>query len=429
MNNQQLFAGAGAAPIRFSEAMFPTEGFIGVHDEPYARVLILNCGEQVAIACIEMVMLPPDYIAALKKLISEVTNTKAENVWVHVTHVITTPHEPHAPRGPGGVAIEISEEEKKALEGKRTLFSASVFESVKSAAEGAVRTYKAAKMGVGAGECRVNVNRDISTPHGWWINFNPEGPSNHTATVLRFESLDGELIASLISYGLKPCAIDNSEMDVGKRLVSSDVPGLACRLLEEKYGAPCLFAMSAAGDQVPVEQAWYDVVDEDGKVRKIDIGVQEGLKIVDRLGKQMAQEIESILNGVACSQNAPEIKLASGGIEWPGKERNKMTVTKEAEFVAKGMERVDAVAIAIGDLALVGVRPEMCAVTEAQLQEASPYEHTLIMSMVNGGFKYMPDRASYENITWEAQSAGLMPGAAEAWVDEAVSVLNGLKNS
>ena len=426
MKTNQLFAGAGAAPIRFPQELFPMEGFRAVHDDPNARILLLEGGVRVAIACLELVMLPNESIDKVKGIISSLTETEPENIWVHVTHVITTPHAPHAPMGMGGVPLEISEEEKKTLEYKLNLFNSAVEDAVTEAAREAAKNFRPAKMGVGTGECGVNVNRDVSTPHGWWINFAPEGPSNHTATILRFEDMEGGNIAALISYGLKPCAIDNSEMDVGNRLVSSDVPGLACSLLEEQFGAPCLFAMSAAGDQVPLEQAWYDVVNDDGTVRKVDIGVQAGLEIVDRLGHRMARELAPVLENTVCDRCVSEIRKDQGFIEWEGKGRNQMVPTLKAEYVPKGTHQVDVVVMTIGDVAFVAVKPEVNTVTEAQLQAASPYTHTLLMSMVNGGFKYMPDLASYEHYSWEAQNCALMPGAAEAWVKEAAAVLDRL---
>ncbi|MGN1003919.1 MAG: hypothetical protein ACI4O5_03705 [Oscillospiraceae bacterium] len=427
MKTEQLRAGAGRAEIRFPAALFPLEGFQGVHDDPAARVLLLDCGERAAIACLELVMLSPDGIDAVKQKIGAATNTKPEHIWVHTTHAITTPHAPHAPMGMGGIPLEISEEEKRTLEEKRALYQTALLDAVGEAAEGAARTLQSARMGVGTGTCRVNVNRDVCTDFGWWIGFAPEGPSDHTAAVLCFESTAGAPIASLISYGLKPCAIDNSEMDQGTRLVSSDVPGLACKLLEEQFGAPCLFAMSAAGDQVPLRQAWYDVVEPDGTLRKVDLGVQEGLAIVGDLGRQMAREIAPILEETRCGECMPRIKLDAGHIDWPGKARAEQVLTREARYTREGMQRVDVLTMTIGDVALVGLKPELNMVTQTQLQAASPYGHTLVVSMVNGGQKYMPDRTSYEHGTWEAQSAPVMPGAAEAWVEKTVQILNGMK--
>ena len=79
--------------------------------------------------------------------------------------------------------------------------------------------------------------------------------------------------------------------------------------------------------------------------------------------------------------------------------------------------------ITLGDVALVAGKPEINACTERQLQERSKYPHTLYLSMVGGGMKYMPDQASYERLSWEALTSMLMPGAAEKFVDTAIQLL------
>lgn len=426
MKNDRLYAGAGSARIHFPGELFPLEGFQGIHDDPAARVLVLDCGERAALVCLELVMLDGGAIRAVQQVVGALTGTREENVWVHTTHAITTPHAPHAPRGMGGVELEISEEEKRSLAHNIALFESAVLDAVRQAAQGAADTFRAAKMGVGSGVCTVSVNRDVETPCGWWINFDPNGPCDHTAALVKFEDETGAPIAALVSYALKPCAIDNSEMEKNTRLISSDVPGLACTLLEERLGAPVLFAMSAAGDQVPLEQAWYDEVEQDGTVRKVDLGVAAGLKIVDRLGRRMAGELAPALGCICCDDASPVIRFARGGIDWPGKGRGRMVPSKTVEYEEKGRERVDAAVMAIGDVALAGLKPEINVVTQKLLQSKSPFTHTLVVSMVNGGQKYMPDRLSYERGTWEAQSAPLMPGAAEAWVAETAGLLKEL---
>ena len=80
----------------------------------------------------------------------------------------------------------------------------------------------------------------------------------------------------------------------------------------------------------------------------------------------------------------------------------------------------------IGDVALVAVRQEVNAITEKQLREASPYSTTLMVTMVNGSNSYMLDQSSYDRCICASQTAPLMPGAAEAWVEESLRVLNAL---
>ena len=236
MTVNRLYAGAGGAPVHFPDDLFPTDGFCGIHDDPKARVLLLKSNMQTAIVALELVMLPPDGIDAVKNAVREITQTDIQNIWVHTTHAITTPHAPHAPMGMGGVPLEIPDSERIALDKKRSVYMAALLDAAVKAAEAAVKAFRPARMGIGTGTSRINTNRDIETPHGWWIGFNPDGPSNHTATVLRFDGEDGSLIGSLISFGIKPCAIDNSEMDKETRLISSDVPGTACKLLERHPG-------------------------------------------------------------------------------------------------------------------------------------------------------------------------------------------------
>lgn len=423
---QEFYAGCGSGVIRFPGELFPLEGFEKVHNDPQARVLVLACGEAAAIVSLELVMLPPEEVELVKRIVSERAGVKPERVWVHTTHAITTPHSPHKPIGPGGRKLEAGEPPEE-IERKRKLYLSAVKQAVIQAAEAAVPV-QPARLRLGQCRCLVNINRDVETPYGWWIGLAPEGKSNHTVTVLRADALDGSPVGALISYGLKPCAIDNSQMEEGKRQVSSDVPGFACRLLEDAIGAPCLFCMSAAGDQVPREQALLEEVLPDGTVRKLDAGVEAGLEIVERLGREMADAVLPAIQNAAPIDPAP---LVSGrtSIRWPGKGRTKMEPRKVPDFCPDGEQEVSAQILTLGKVALVGLKPELNAVTEEQLQAASPFPYTLVLSMVDGGQKYMPDQASYDRVTWEAQSAPFMPGAAEAWVNETVRLLEHLSRA
>ncbi|MCD8085667.1 MAG: hypothetical protein LUF28_04985, partial [Clostridiales bacterium] len=88
-------AGAGCGVISFPSEMFPLEGFRGVHDDPRIRILTLKEGSsRAAIVAIEIVMLPDSMIEELRQLVGSVCGVPAEQVFIHVTHAITTPHNP-----------------------------------------------------------------------------------------------------------------------------------------------------------------------------------------------------------------------------------------------------------------------------------------------------------------------------------------------
>ena len=103
MSASILRAGAGAAPIVFPAETFPTDGIMGVHDDPYFRVLVLEKGERAALCSAELVNIPDDGIALAKRIVGGLTGTREENVWIHTTHAITTPHAPYDPEK-GGMA-------------------------------------------------------------------------------------------------------------------------------------------------------------------------------------------------------------------------------------------------------------------------------------------------------------------------------------
>ena len=421
----KLRAGAGSAKIIFPQEMFPHEGFKGIHDDPQVKALVIEAGERVAIVSAELVNIFDDGIEVMKKIVSEACAVKPENVWIHVTHAITTPHAPKTRDEfpphitPPPHMLDESGEKKKAWYDAVT---AAFAEASKQAA-----VLDDAAVGYVEGFSDINTNRDVETPFGWWVNLNPDGPSDKALHVIRFNKADGSPLAVMVNYALKPCAIDNSQMRENRRLISSDVPGLACRMVEEKLGVPCLFFMSAAGDQVPKDQALLEFVDDEGKVQRDDRGVEYGLKIVEKYGPVLAEDILTAAEKAQCGEVDTALRLGGCAFRWGTKGRAPMMPRRSAEYVAEREAEVTSDIIILGDMALIAVKPEVNVITEKQLQERSPFETTLLFSMVNGGLKYMPDAQSYERCTWEAQSAMLMPGAAEKWVEKTVSTLKELR--
>ncbi len=412
-----LKAGAGSSPIVFPAEMFDPslpnlEGFNGVvHDNPYARVLVLERDIKIAICSLELVNIPSYAITLCKNIVSAKTGTLPQNVWVHATHAITTPHVPgnadHAP----------TYDEVQA-----TYYYTAVQNAISEAAEQAADTFQEAVAGFGTGYCDVNMNRDVMFADGnWYIGLGSTMPSNKTMTVLRVNSKHGHHpIGFLISYGIKPTCIDNSEMAAKTRQISSDVPGLACRLMEEKFGAPALFCMPAAADQVPRKWCWYQAWDDaQGKAVWVDEGVANGLEYVQELGSEMGYDAIKIAKKISCRDSHQKIAI------------------KESSFTTRNKDNTADVEIAVGvirfgDAAFVGFKPEMNCVTEQELWAESPYKHTLLISFRDGDQKYMPDASAYgigtnEKGTAEAQKSGFIAGTAEKLVDTAIDLLDSLK--
>ncbi|MBD5475025.1 MAG: hypothetical protein HDR17_03425 [Lachnospiraceae bacterium] len=406
-------AGAGTGIIRFSEELFPFQGFKGVHDDPHVRILYIEKKEKWVIASYEIVMLSDSLIGKCRELIAEALNMKVENVWLHMTHAITTPHPP------GGPGVDPNAEE---IRRERELFEQALLQATREAAEQTADSIKEALIGVGRGESYTNCSRDIQSDIGWWIGINPEGFSMRDMTVLKVMDTAQNPIAFLISYDIKPCAVDNSQMKENERLISSDVPGRACTLMEEKYGVPVLFCMAASGDQIPRKTAMYDEI-VDGQVRTVDLGVVAGFTIVEELGREMAEDAIAIADGIEKMIEAPDIRLQTGSFQHGTKPRMELMPRKAVIFEADGTTDVTVSTAEIGNIAFVGCKPEINCITEKELRDRSLKEYTMVVSLLNGGMKYMPDQSSYDHASNEAQASMLMPGAAEKFVDIAVNLL------
>lgn len=419
-------AGAGSAEIRFPKEIFPIEGFIGVHDHPHIRVLVMESGIRVAIAAAELVNVSGEGLENIRSIVSRITETEPSHVLVHITHAITTPHIPRDPDAVNnGPRNEHMDEIPPELARKqRTLFLAVLKKAAAEAAAQAAASFTDARLGCGFGESDVNINRDIETPAGWWVNLNAGGYSDKQMSILRIETAAGNPLAFVVNYALKPCAIDNSQRREAKRLISSDVPGLASTLVEAQTGAVCLYIMGAAGDQVPRKMALLDTVDTDGKVSSTDFGVEYGLKIVDTLGHELAEDICSAVKQISCSRCSSEIRVSSAKVTCTTKQRMEMAPRRKAAYIPGDDICINSQLFTLGEAAFVSAKPEINSITGSQLKERSPFQVTFLLTMTNGEMKYMPDQASYERISWEAQSSMLMPGSAEAWLDAVTEALH-----
>jgi|GEM_PF-1727299 len=393
-SSRTLKVGAGVGTIDFPQAMFPIEGFSGEYvDDIHARVLVIKNDTKVAIVSLEMVNVPEDIVELCKQAVYEATGTAKDNIWVHATHAITTPH---APTDPDAHALYVT----------------AISNAITTAAKQAADSYQPAVMGVGTGTCDVNANRDIELNGQWYYGLDSTMTSNKTMTVLRFDAVDGSPIGFFVSYGIKPTCIDNVEMADNTRKLSADVPGYASVIMEEEFDAPVVFCMPAAGDQIPAEIANYYILGEDGEPVLFEHTVEEGIVMMERQGKVMGNDAISIAKTITCNDNDPTIAVSDTSYTWQNKAED-------------GEVKVDVSSIRLGDeVALVGLKPETNALTELELWDVSPFKHTLVVSFLNGDQKYMPDAKSYELNTWEAKRAGMATGCAEEFVKVAKNLLD-----
>lgn len=418
LQSRTLRAGAGRAVIELPMDLFPTEGFIGVHDVLRVRVLLLEGVNQVAFVSIELTSLPGDVISALQQIVRDMAGIPAENVLVFVTHTFSAPH-----FLPKQFCKYPADHQRNEL-----LFHV-IKNAVMLATSKAIAKMQAARFGYKTGLCNVNVNRDVPTADGWWLGSNETGPSDKSVLVLRFETLLGDPIALLFSYGVQPSVMDEPPNPDSDRMVTADLAGAASRFLEKQYGGSvtALFCLGAAADQAPsLKGAKFQYVDRNGRVQVEDID-EEGFIVAKLLGRRLGIQVLQTSEKIKCQTLTDPIDIKKGLVRCPGQKMamdiHSLRPTKQYDFISAEDREEPVEIVRLGNVALVGVRPELCCQTGLNIKTQSPFPETMVLTMVNGGAKYMPGRTAYDRITYEAMNSPFGRGSAELLTDKVIELL------
>jgi hypothetical protein len=84
-------------------------------------------------------------------------------------------------------------------------------------------------------------------------------------------------------------------------------------------------------------------------------------------------------------------------------------------------------AIQFGDVALVGLGPELYASLGIAVKKDSPFDTTMIVSCSDNISQYLPDSDAFDNNISDAGKSSFARGAGEQFVIEALALLNLIK--
>ncbi|GGG90254.1 hypothetical protein [Silvibacterium dinghuense] len=436
-------AGAGKADIQISSEMLPVEGYTGQHDAISTRVLLLDEDKtRIALLVVDTPSVQDALVAHWKAILSKVTGVTAENTLVIASHDTSAPHisfgeairsnstagavktnDPSSgqPSGQGQRRQQTPEEIAHAKS-----YADAVDASVQAAAEKAVATLQPAKIGYGRGTSRINVYRNVRTPKGWTIGYDDSGFTDPSLALIRLESTDGKPLAWLMNYAVRPAVMEQSTTAQGGKLISGDLIGKAERYLESESGsdAVAMFVMGAAVDQSPYLMSNRFVIDKDGNSSRVDIH-EAGFYLVDLLGERLGSDavrvnagvMSEVPKGLHLTRERVDVASQSSGHE-----------ISPGGGAAENPLPVPFSILRIGDIVLVGVVPELNADIGTQIKAESPFPQTVVVTMVDGSAKYLPDVTNYDRKTPEAVGSRFARGSAEHVVEKIEAVLKAQQN-
>lgn len=406
-----LQAGAGKVDITPApEAALPMsgyasrkEGFKGIHDHIYARAIVLSDGStQAAIVTWELIGVPTPVWEELSQRIARETGIQPEHLILAAVHDHSAP----APFS---------------MYGNDSPKSAVYTKHLEDVTVGAVQEAKSklqpVKIGIGTGKAYVNINRrEYSPKTGWQLGYNPEGPSDKTVTVIRFDALSGKPIALLINY-----AVHAVVMGPENYQITGDLAGATSRYVENYYsGKPEDTPRSDAGPalQPRPQEATGDVValwtsGAAGDQNPVAEATGSDFTLVNALGQILGEAAIRAANSVQATDHA-RIWGRQQVITCPGRKlESESRSRQEYKWQDSAPVPIRLSLLMVNNIALAGVSGEVFTLINQRLEKASPFSHTVMITHANGSSGYIPDDAAFNQISYEITTSHLKPGCAE----------------
>ncbi|MDP3444528.1 MAG: hypothetical protein Q8T08_16845 [Ignavibacteria bacterium] len=283
----------------------------------------------------------------------------------------------------------------------------------------ALSNLKPAKIGVGKGECLMNMSRRApAASGGYWIGKNPYAPCDHEVAVLRVDDENGHPLSIMINWPAH--AVINWPQP---KLFSGDWPGATAQFVEVAYQNKITVPVSigASGDINPIYWAPYEgdklgTEDVGGRAIKID-GNAITAKILGEEVIRVANEIVTYPSG--------HISAEQRLLTLPGKKR--FSTRMPDQKIEQGDDlQVRLTALKIGNIVFAGFGGEVMTEIGMHLKEQSPYKNTFVITHCNGSSGYLVTDEALKEGGYESGGSSSMPGCEKSMIDNLLEMISEL---
>ena len=390
---------------------------IGILDDLWARGLVLDDGEErAALVVCDLIGLGRDIVNDARRRIRNLAGIKEENVMITSTHTHTGPD------------LEFVEE--------------AWIENLKSQIAGVVyaasNCLREARVGAAKGQCLVGSNRrNPNSPYSPYFLYSwPEGPIDPTVLVLRIEDASGRVMGTLVNYACHPVTLGPRELRI-----SRDFPGYALQILEYAWGQDivAVFMNGCCGN---VNPRWiWDRPDLSPPPRRVmPESLEERLKETRRLGHILGAESLKAAESIIDLTSEAKLKVKRMEVSLPVRKDIPERMLKRIEDAKPGQPRyeycqrilrgedivTEVQAMALDDVAIVGVPGEVFVESQMEIRRCSPYEYTFVSELANDSIGYLPVAKAYEEGGYEPTATVVAPDAGAKLTKTAISLLKEL---
>jgi len=415
----------------------------GVHDPLMAKAIVFEDpqGTKAAVLAVDVCMLDRHNVALIRDAISRSANVPPENVLVHATHTHSAP----APHDRFLFGLDY-----------RPYRAAAEAMLVKAASAVAIAEQELAEAQLSVGraqEDRLSFNRrlrrrDGTTQMNWEAlvpGFDPDqveaawGPVDPQLICLVIERA-GEPVAAVVNFGLHPAILAGDNW-----LYSADYPGQLAAALGRIQGDGflTLFANGCCGNVNHVDYRNLQQGRGYGMIERVGHMLAAAAAEAIRTRQPVAADRVAVAKETAVLERmkiAPEeydrCRRVLDDLQGQAP-RGQVDGLPDAFFadlrlkmhaVQEEPDRVEVMAMRVGDAAVVGLPGEIFCEFGLDLKQRSPAQHTLVVELSNDAVGYLPTRESFPQGGYEVSAGSTLyePGAGERLADVAVEQLQRL---
>ena len=407
--------------------------FSGVREPLYVRALVLDDGTTTA-AIVGIDFVEYGITMPLRQRIAQELEIPADHI------MIAPSHDHSAPRG--GPVTPGSSSATQGRPRSTPAYTKRAEDTIVDAVRQAKTALQPARIGAGTGHVDVNTYRYALVSGRWRTGVNPDGPTDKTLWVLKFETLSGEPIALLMNYAV------HANVLVGSRdndnMIAGDISGTAQRYVETHYQDKivAIWTMGAAGDQYAkfnkeMDRTWDDtpgieLAEIQGKMIALE-AIQTARRIPEMTSVARIWAGERVvplpLNVAPSAPPAGGGGGPSGPADQAARRRDPDRPRPELPPYVKLQQpkpgdtlNLYLGLIRINDIVITGVSGEVATNIFSHLKRSAPFKHLIMATLVNDRAGYIPDEAN-----WERMHAAFERGCAEPAIVESLMEL--MKNT
>ena len=391
----------------------------GVHDELFARALVLDNGKQrFAIVTMDLCGLDFTLVEDMRTKIERQTGIPANRVMLNSSHTHSAP-------------LTMRWCESKWKEFEKSKWRKELLYKIIAAVKLTISNLQEAKLRFGRESVQIGFNRRLPTKNGITMKPNRKGAVVPWVDVLRIDGADNKPIAILFSYAAHPVIVHGAST-----LIGADYPGYVVACVKKSLGndVMAMFAQGCGGNinGEPLRGGF-------GKAK--EAGIILGNAVV-RAARQsqllpgnnlrslslelhlpfqkppLPEEVKEVLKIKEDDYEKARVKRGANK-ESLWKAHNIVLALRDLYKIAQKAEKrtlkFEIQAFAFGDeLCIIGMTHEVFAEYQLWVNKVSPFKYNMVFGYTNGVESYIPCEKDFALGGYEA-GAFPTPCAPLAW--------------